>query len=709
MSSLRKRSEKNLTPHPPSLGGKGAHGVRLSTSNRLLILLPGLLMLFSPAAWAQDVSPLRDYHVWLPMTGVTEKQMDDAAGAGYDAIMLKLHPPITSGATDVDFSVHAGVIEQATSRGLKLVLAILGWVGLGNGEFWDVDESGEKIMNRLDPFHLEAMERVEWYFERVIDHYQQNPDVVAFAPTWGIYGEAGFTRLTGGRSEHAVARFNEWLASEDLPPLEVLPTKHGGPNTEFNRFVRFRYLYLEEKFDAMIRRLKERAGDVPVGMWQELYPVLGYLWTMVEVPSADFAMYESCFPFQSVHHPEKCLAETMGFRYRCSSPEDYRDYYLPLLARKRGEGQRFMGCQLSNHYAANYGWTEEKAREVRFDEWEDEFGPHLGRLLDGPLESPQRDVLFVFPTYAAAALIDSPVNSADTWLLDTLCRMYGCQMVRYGSPRLDKLSVKEMNRFHLIVVPNAAYLIPETYEKLKRTSAKVLFTGYCAQSFDAELTPFGNQRSVDDVTLRYLRRDGGEVKATTDHPLTRNIPGFLQKQPVKLPPDESFAYGDDARDVQVLLCCGEEPLLSTRYDGRMIFIHGQLFAGASHDPNRKPLGLAGSKDASANEHDPWGPYSSKSPQNELCRILVKNILDYAGVDYRVPDPKPRTVTPYLGDNMEQISISANIVYNNMGEERTLTVRTPYRPRGYQSKEMGGRYLTEVALPPFSYVALQWDE
>jgi len=667
--------------------------------------------MLTTTAFAQDLSPLKDRNVWLPMTGVTEQQVQDARDAGYDTVMLKIHPRLIGEGTGIDFSIHEETIRWVKVRDMKLVLAILGWVGLGNGEFWDVKESGEKVMNRLDPFWPEAMERVEWYYERVIDHYKEDPAVAAFIPTWGIYGEAGFTSGDAGRSPHALARFNEWREERGLAPLDSLPTYRDGPNTDYNRFIRFRYLYLEEKFDAMMRRLKERVPATPVGMWQEMYPVVGYLWTMVEVPSADLALYESAFPFQTVHHPEKSLGETMGFRYRCSSADDYRDYYLPLLVRKRGEGQRFMGCQLTNDYAKNYGWTEEEAEAKGFDHWEDAFGPVLKQLLDEPLEAPERDVLLVFPTYAAAALTPNVANSADTMLLDVTLRQLGCQMARYGSPRLDKMTVDDMNRFRLIIVPNAAYLVPSTYEKLKKTTATVLFTGCFGQAYGAEQVRFGATREIDGLPLRYLRRPAGPVTTATptsgsSSSLRRRFRGYLDQHPVTLPEDETFTWEIPAAGPDVLLRCGEYPLFSTRDGGRMIFLHGQIIAGLSHDPDRKPPQLSGSQDVSANEHDMWGPYSSTNPQNQFGVLLVKSILDHAGVAYRVPVPLPRRLVPYLGDNMEACSISANIVYNNTGEPQMITVRTPWAPEGYESTRVGERYETEVTVPGFSYVALR---
>jgi len=661
-------------------------------------------LLLASAAFGQDVSPLRGHHVWLPMTGMTEQQMDDARAAGYDTIMLKAHPSVSTDGKSVDLAATDAQVNQAKAKGFKVILAILGWVGLGDGEFWDVEENGEKIPNQLDPFWPEAMERVEWYYEQVIEHYKADPRVVAYAPTWGIYGEAGFTTQTAGRSPHALARFNEWRAKQKLATLDALPTRKSGPNTEFNRFVRFRFLYMEEKFDAMFSRLKRLAGKVPVGTWQEMYPVIGYLWTMVEAPSADFALYESCFPFQTNHHPESSLGETMGFRYRCNSPEDYRKYYLPLLARKRGEGQRFMGCQLTNDYAKNYGWTEEKAKSIGFDRFEDEFGPYLKKLLDEPLETPKRDVLLVFPTYAAAALTDPPVHFCDAAIIDIMLRMYGCQMVRYGSPRLDKMTVAQMNRFRLIIVPDAAFIMRDTYDKLRKCKAKVLFTGCLAQSLDGELTPSGQSREFDGAKLAYFERPTGEASVASDSPLTKGLREVLSKQPVSLEKDESFRHEVAPKGTKTPLTCGGEPLVSTR--ANMIMIQGHLFAPACFNPKRVPPNVGGSADSSANEFDMWGPYDSAHPGNEFGYAVMKNILDYAGVDYRVPNPKPRTVVPFIGDHMEQVSVSANIVYNNTAQTQSVVVRVPFKPRGYNARRVRGRWEAEVSVPAFSYIALQ---
>lgn len=677
-----------------------------------VLLLALIFFMLSAASLcrSQDLSPIKDCHVWLPMTGVNDAQMEEARAAGYDTIMLKVHPGLVKNRREIDFTSTDERVKQAKEKGFKVLMPVLGWVGLGDGLFWDTDENGNKIPNQLDPFWPEAMEQVEWYYGQVIEHYKSDPRVVAFAPTWGIYGEAGFTSFEAGRSPHALARFNEWRQKQGLDTLDSLPNRKQGPNTEFNRFIRFRYLYIEEQFDAMIKRLKQKAGPLPVGMWQELYPVIGYLWNMVEVPSADFALYESCFTFQTNHHPEKSLGETMGFRYRCSSPDQYRDYYLPNLARKRGEGQRFMGCQLTNDYAVqSYKWTMEQAEKAQFDRYEDEFSPYLKKLLDEPLESPERDVLLVFPTYASVALSDHPSHGCDAMLIDVLLRMYGCQIERYASPRLDKLSVKEMDRFKLIIIPDAAFILSSTLEKLSKTKATILMTGSFAQSLDGVLVPFDQTREVQEMNLRYIVRPAGEVWVESDGVLTKGLSNILQKRPVRLDSDEAFDYESRPKGVQVLLDSNEKPLLSTTRGGRTLFLHGHIFAAACHNPNRVPPQLSGSSDASANEVDMWWLYDSNSRRNELTTALMKNILDYAGVDYRVRFPLPRAIAPYLGDHMEQASISANIAYNTTSRPQQLTVRTPFKPLGYDSRVVDGRYETDLVVPAFGYIALRKEK
>lgn len=666
-------------------------------------MIPTALLLVLTLLPAETSWPLGDRLIWLPMTGVTEAQLADAAGAGYGAVLWKIRPQPLPARDALQFEPIDDKVAQARRHGLESILAIIGEGALNKDAFFDVDEQGNRLPGQLDPFDPDAMARIEWAYAQVIDRYRTEPDVVAFIPTWGIYGEAGFTSFAAGRSGHALARFNEWLRQRGLPVVETLPTRAGGPGTAYNRFIRFRYLYMEEQFDGIISRLKNRAGGKAVGTWQELYPAIGYLWTMVEVPSADFALYEACFPFQTSHHPEKTLAETMGFRYRCDSAEDYHDYYLPLIARKRGEGQRFMGCQLSNHYAvSHYGWPEEKVDRIQFDRWEDRFAPRLNELNNLNVEQVAPDVLLVFPTYAAAALSDSPVHSVDVMTMDVLLRMFGCRFSRCGSPALDKMTVEQLNRYRLIIVPCAALLTEDTLAKLERAAATVVFTGGFGQSLDGEYTPFGQERRIHGMHLRYAQRPEGNLVVSTDHRLTRDLTGTS----AMLPQDESFTYVDSAEGMQVYLQSADQPVLSSRDNDRLIFIHGHLFAGLAYDPERKPPpNLSGSADPSANEVDLWGPYSSAKRENSVGQMLMRNILDLAGVDYRVPEPRPRTRARYLGDHMEQASVSANIAYNNTEVPQRLKVRLPYRPQGWTAKRVNDRFEARVTIPPFSYILL----
>ncbi len=665
----------------------------------ILSLLMGVVIVLP----AEIAGPIGQRLVWLPMTGCTQEQMADAARAGYDTVLCKVHPRVSPDRQKLDFTAIDKQLAEAQAQNLRVILAIVGESALERSEYLDVDRQGNPLPGHLDPFLPEAMARIEWAFAQIMDRYAGKPEVVAFAPTWGIYGEGGFRLPSSGRSPNALARFNEWRRANGWPPLNAVPSRSDGPNTEYNRFIRFRYLYMQEQWDAMIRRLKPRSGDKPVGTWQELYPVVGYLYNMVAVPSADFALYESCFPFQTTHDPAKTLAETMGFRYRCDSAESYRDYYLPLLARKRGEGQHFIGCQLSNSYAEkNYHWPPEKAARVGFDQWEDRFAPYLRDLRDVPLEAVQRDVLLVFPTHAAAALGDGPVHSVDTMTLDVLLRMFGCQIVRCGSPAFDTMTIEQMNAFRLIVVPCSAYLLSETLDKLAACTATVLFTGCFGQSLDAEYVPIGAEREIHDLRLRYIRRPAGTLDLAADHALTAR----LDRLPVPLPEDEAFEYVQALNGSRVFLRCAGRPLLSTVRNDRLIFIHGHVFAGLAYDPERKPPAFGGSADASANETDMWGPYSSQKPENAVGYQLVRNILDHARVNYRVLDPPPRAMTRYLGDHMEQASLCANIAYNNTETPQSLRVRLPFQPKQWPCMSVADHFEARITVPPFAYLVLE---
>jgi hypothetical protein len=280
-------------------------------------------------------------------------------------------------------------------------------------------------------------------------------------------------------------------------------------------------------------------------------------------------------------------------------------------------------------------------------------------------------------------------------------------MTRIGSPRLDELTVEEMNAYQLIVVPAAAYLIPATCERLHRTTATVVFTGCFGQSYNAEYVPLGTSRSIAGRGVRYWLRAPGRLHVTSEHALTRGLQEFLQDSPVNLPEGECFAFSDADPKIVTLMACNEAPVLSIAREGRTLFLHGQFFADLCHDPARKPpANMAGSADASANEIDLWGPYNSSHPQQAFGLALMRRVLDHAGVEYRILDPRPRTCTPFLGDHLEQAGISANIAYNNTPQPQKLTLRLPYAPNGYESRRSGHAFLTQVEVPGYSYVALQ---
>ena len=81
--------------------------------------------------------------------------------AGADTVVRTLtgtsaHGSYVAFDVTIDFTATDDLVGRATRKGFKVVLAILGWGGLGRGQFWDTDEGGKKIPDRLDPFWPES-------------------------------------------------------------------------------------------------------------------------------------------------------------------------------------------------------------------------------------------------------------------------------------------------------------------------------------------------------------------------------------------------------------------------------------------------------------------------------------------------------------------------------------------------------------------------
>ncbi len=249
-------------------------------------------------------------------------------------------------------------------------MAILGWVALPREEFWDTRENGEKIPGRLDPFWPEAMDRVEWYYRECFRRYRDRANVVAFVPTWGIYGEAGFTSFDAGRSGHARA-LQRMRQKRDLPLLRAHPTRSGGLNTDTNLCILFP-LSMCSGVHGTRRQAEAESGGRPVGMWQELYPVMvisGTWWkSRCGLRSRTSRLHRPDQP-----HPAQHTAETMASATGCSLRSSTATTISRCL-REAGRGAALHGMPAHERLPVQTTRVEERARRVEFDAGRTAFG-----------------------------------------------------------------------------------------------------------------------------------------------------------------------------------------------------------------------------------------------------------------------------------------------------------------------------------------------
>jgi len=655
-----------------------------------------------------DARPFRSRMIWMPMTGYTDEQLDDAVAAGYDTVFVKVHPTYAGPGRPIDFMAGGeDLVKKAQARGMKVITAWLLWTALEPGAFWLEKADGTREMGRIDPCWDAAMAQVRQFCEQMLDHYLGCGDVIAIAPTWGIYGEAGYAAFDGGYGPHALAKFNRWLVAHGEGQADRLPD--GSDPYRHVLFHRFRFEHnaaVWGELNGHLRRLEP--NGLAIGAWQEIYNGHMYQLALNEVPGADFAVNEMCFPWGTTQDQARALGETMGLRYKCDRFEDYRDYYLPLLARRWAEGQQGIGCQLSNAYAEKtYAkWPEGKAAEVEFDLWEDRMAPVIARVRDTLVVPEPADVAYVQMTYPAACYPDVGHTVADINLYEIVLRMWGVSYDRIPVHRLTRLRASDLARYKLIILPGAWYLDEDVWRTLAACGANVLFTGGVFQAGLGRWVSDGESRTFDGLTFTYGKTPGG-VPALTEHcpeAVARDLAEILDQGEISLPPDLGLA---DLSGAEVLLRVGDKPLVARR--DRFFFITNRLLYACAHDPDRVIPNLSGSTDVSANEADPWGLASSSSPGNLFGETLLRNLIEQSGARVRIPEPLPRGFSRYLGDHVEPVNVTGNIVVNQDDLEHTLDVICSRPVLNVPCRPIGDHFVASVTVPPYDFVALHYAQ
>ncbi|MBI5091020.1 MAG: hypothetical protein HZB26_01085 [Candidatus Hydrogenedentes bacterium] len=653
-----------------------------------------------------ECRPFRSRMLWMPMTGYTDTQLDDAASAGYDTLFTKVAPPYAGPGVPLDFTEADGLIKKAQARGMKAVVGWLLWVGLPPGQFGLARADGSQIANQIDPCCDAAMAQVKAYAEQLLDHYMGCRDIIALTPTWGIYGEAGYTEFNSGYSLYALEKFNRWLVARGEAQVAKLPDASDAYH--WLLWHRFRFEYLPQvwgEFNGHLKRLEP--NGVKIGAWQEIYNGHMYDLALSEAPGADFAINEMCFPWGMTYDQPKAIGETMGIRYKCNAYTDYKDYYLPLIARKWAEGQQAIGCQLSNSYAEeNYAWQSGTAARLEFDRWEDQFAPVIRRVRDTVVIDESADVAYVQMTYPAAIYPDAGNTVTDINLYEIVLRMYGVAYDRIPITRLSRLRAADLAKYKLIVFPGAWYLDDAMWLKLKASGANVLVTGGAMQAGDGGIIADGGVRSLDGLNLEYGKTAGGDPEIAPGCPesFSRDIAEFLRQTPVALPADIGIS---NLANAETLLSLGGRPWLAR--SGAFHFISNRMLYACAYDPQRVIPKLSGSKDPSANEGDPWGLASSASPANRLGELILRNVVESSGATIRISDPLPRMSSPYLGDHVERINVTGNIAVNLDKEAHTVSIVCARPVTNFPCAADGTRWKAQVTIPAYDFVALTYDD
>ena len=642
--------------------------------------------------------PFQKHLIWMPMTGWTEQQIDDAVAAGYDTVFAKVHPMAAPCGVPLDYNTGGDdLIRAAQKRGMKIIVAWLLWTGLPADQFYLQCRDGHRLPGRIDPCWDAAMRTIRVFSERLLAHYSGCADIIGIVPTWGIYGEAGYAAFDGGYSPWALEKFNRWRIAHGYAPLKKLPLEDA--TFDGLLFHRFRFEYnttVWGELNAHLRNLEP--NGIAVGAWQEIYNGYMYSLALNEVPGADFALNEMAFPWGTTRDQLHALGETMGFRFKCDSAQDFRDYYLPLIARKWAEGQQAIGCQLSCSYAEkNYKtWPREKARAVKFDQWEDQFASSIRRVCDTPVLREPAEVACIQMTYPAAVYPDRVNTITDINLYEIVLRMYGIEYDRIPFDRLPRVPVKTLQKYKILILPDAWYLDTDIWRKLRAARVPLLLTGGVMQASDDGLYPDGTSRVLAGMKVTYGKTSGGDIRITSAWSSKFSLEGAYT-----LPPDIGIC---DVKGGICLVAVGGRPLLV--YNDKCYLVTNRLLYACAYDPNRVIPSLSGSDDASANENDPWGYAASDAPANKMGEQLLRNILQSCGVLIRIPHPLPRHYSRYLGDHVERISVTQNIVVNTDAQAHTVEIHTYWPVKNFPCLKQGTVYSTMVTVGPYDFVALE---
>jgi hypothetical protein len=490
-----------------------------------------------------------------------------------------------------------------------------------------------------DPFDPEDVKKGCEDLNRLIAHYDRNPNCIGFCLAWGLYGEGGFP-YDFVFTDKAREAFNEWMNT----PGEPLPAEpsEGRPGTmRWVKWCEFRSKTLREFRKTFIAAAKTVTGKL-VGTWSEVYPIEHYQLNMGEAPGADFLMYDLSFG-DTTTDQTIALGECHGNMQHKKTFEEWRNHELPLMAKAAGEGVVPIGFQFPMRRGHA---TDFLAKTTVFiDRVEDEYslrsGPDIRALIDaakGGVRKPE--VALVYQSFGASAL---PGGRA-FWFYKPSARFIEGMLYQMGVAvkviPYEHLESQDLSQFKIVIVPDPMYLNEAMRTNLAK-ARRVLYSGEYLLAHHDPATARGNFNSgwsgvtkLNGLKLRYALAPSAPLSVAKAS-LTQ---GVKIAPKLTYPADQMMTFDPMPENANVLMKVGNAPVIFTRLKGRVIHVTNRFFnhAYAAQDGSLENIAFA----------------------------LLRNLMIDSGVTVLVDGPAPVRVkegTPY-----GSYGVTGSIAWNKTG-------------------------------------------
>lgn len=498
-----------------------------------------------------------------------------------------------------------------------------------------------------DPFDSADVDSGCRKLKKVVEFYGSDPKVLGFSIMWGLYGEGGFKVPPYGDfgfSAQARREFNSWMNTPG-EPLPVADSSGLPSDMRYIKWIEFRQRVLTNFRKEYISAAKQVTRKL-VGTWSEVYPVSLYTLNMGDAPGADFMCYDLSFG-DVTFNQRIAFAETHGDMQQYPDFESWKEHILPLVAKAYGEGVTPMGFQfpMRRGHAVNFLSKTKYFVDRIQDDYELRISPEFRKLMSNKVIFHAPQVALIYQSYGASAFPQKPSSFAlydrDSREIEALLHMMGAYMQALP---LEKLSTADLNKYKLIIIPDAMYLTEKMYKNIMNTSAKILVTGDFLRAYwdgknYVHATKWGECKRFGDFEIEYGKVEHGSIKIDSRCDLTRHLEKYDDMPYCN---DRFAVYKKFPPGARVLISCNETPLLIQFDNGKMLHITNRLFGHAR------------------TEHE-------DSLEHFAFRLL-KNILKHSGVAVNISNPPFCRAGGYA---YAPYGLSNNILWNQTNQNLDL--------------------------------------